>query len=154
MVDLLRREKLALIGNDDVHAGVLVKFFNDIILRQNDVRFFCQTDAGFDDIGTVPGIHRGLDKPDSHAQLLVVKLGDERLRRFGTSHRPVFEVQFCHFCFLLRFGAVRLLPAPQGGATRRSGLRPPSRPPPLWGRAAPCGAVLPVGGTPPTHTIG
>ena len=130
LVDLLRREKLALIGDDDIHAGVLVEFFDDIIAGQDDIRLFGKPDAGFDDIGTVPGIHRRLDKPDGHAQLLVVKLGDERLRRFGAAHRPVFEIQLCHFCFLLRFGAGRRLPAPQGGASRRGGLRPPGRPPP------------------------
>ena len=139
LVDLLRREKLALIGDDDIHAGVLVEFFDDIIAGQDDIRLFFQPDAGFDDIGTVPGIHRRLDEPDGHAQLLVVKLGDERLRRFGAAHRPVFEVQLCHFCFLLRFGAGRRLPAPQGGASRRGGLRPPGRPPPTGGGRPPAG---------------
>ena len=112
LVDLLWCEELALIGNDDIHAGVLIKFFDDIILRQDDIRLFCQADAGFDDIGAVTGIHRGLDEPDGHAQLLVVELGNERLGGFGAAHCPVFEIQLCHFRVLLRFGAGHRLPPP------------------------------------------
>lgn len=42
LVDLLWCEELALIGNDDIHAGVLIEFFDDIILRQDDIRLFAK----------------------------------------------------------------------------------------------------------------
>ena len=92
LVDLLRGEKLALVGDDDVG------FFHPPVqgaqvgLRRDGVCLLVQADAAADDAFAVPGVHRGLDEPHPHTQLLIIELGDERLSGLGAAHGAVFKV--------------------------------------------------------------
>ena len=99
LVDLPRREELTLVRDDDVHVA-LVKERADRPVGRDDAADRLKSDTRADDVGAVARVRRGLDEQDVHAALLVIELGDQRLRRLGGAHRSVFEIQLCHSRFL------------------------------------------------------
>lgn len=93
LINLLRGEKLGLIGNYDVLPLQVIIFFYYINIGGNDLSMRFEADAAPDNVSPVAGVGAGLDKPDAHSHFLVVELRDERLGGFGGTHGPIFEIQ-------------------------------------------------------------
>ena len=101
-VYLLGREKLRLVGDDDVKSARGLVPGADVILGENDGGVAGEADAAFHYVGAVAVVHTGLYQPDRHAQLLVVELGYQRLGALRRAHGAVFEIEFSHFVPPLR----------------------------------------------------
>ena len=122
LVDLRGSEKLTFVGDDHVPGRHLMIALGQVAFRRDGVGLLLQTDAGADGALAVAGIHRGLDEPDRHAQLLIIELCDQGLGGFGAAHGAVFEIKLRHAGSLL---AVSDLIIPQNGKNVK---RPPGAP--------------------------
>ena len=100
IVDLLRGQELALVGDDDIMLTRRPVQLQQAVLRADDLGLLLQADAGADQGDAVPGVGGRLDEPDRHIEFLVIELGDEGLGRFGAAHGAVFEVELGHLLVL------------------------------------------------------
>ena len=92
LVYLLRSEELCLIRDDDVVFPGGVILIRNVLLRCDYLRAALKAYAAADNIRAVARVDAGLDEPDRHAQLLVIKLRYQRLRGLRRAHRAVFEI--------------------------------------------------------------
>ena len=81
-VDLFRREKLALIGDDDGGFSMFAEFPENGVGGQNDLRVLGEADPAPDDVGAIPRVGGRLDEPDCHALFFIVEFCDQRLGGF------------------------------------------------------------------------
>ena len=82
LVDLLGREKLRLVGDDDIVPAGLRVGFDYVLFGGYDLGRAPEADAALHDIRAVARVDTRLYQPDAHAELLVVKLRYKRLSRF------------------------------------------------------------------------
>ena len=92
LVDLLGREKLGFIGDDNVEFSRFGIFLRNILLGCDHLRAALQADAAADNVRAVAVVGAGLDEPNSHVIFLVVILCNQSLRRLGRAHCTRFEV--------------------------------------------------------------
>ena len=73
-------EELTFVGNDRVTVGVIIlELLENIQILIHDKRFLRKSNSGADNILSVAVVKRGLDKPDLHSALLVIKFSNKRV---------------------------------------------------------------------------
>ena len=97
LIDLRYAEKLTFVSNDRVNSFAALEFVNEIGIGRYDKSVRLDPNTRMDLSDAVSVVKRGLNEPNSHSALLVIKFRYKRVCRFGGAHSSVFKIKLCHF---------------------------------------------------------